>query len=691
MRKICLIPALLAVILALAACDLIDDISGKNNKPGTVSVTGVLLNKASTNLAVGGTETLFANIEPLNATNKNVTWISGNDTVATVSERGLVTGVSAGTATIIVTTKDGGYQATCTVTVGDRKVSVTGVLLNKTSTSLVVGGSEILFTAIRPLNATNQNVTWTSSNPSVATVSAGGEVNGISAGTTTITVSTVDGGFQAACSVTIIKDNDGPIIVLTESRYQAIPDTSTGTDKIKYSYRYNGLDFYYIYLGRLGNIPLYYGNNYEHTWDTTSYTYTYSKTNTATISKRVMESSQETVSVSNENTVSKTTEYKFHEEVKAGFKIFGIGSEVKFTADQNFKNYTSNTSTFQQTTSLTNTVEYGTSQTESTQESASITLTRADREGFYRYTFFSVSDVYLYVVRDPAKPDEIYYEFRENVIPSLNFWKMDYSQTSDFNKSDATRFEIDISILKNLPVPAVTLDSPIHPTGVSLNKTSIILDIGGIEILTATITPSNAANKNVTWISSNTAVATVTATGTVTAIAAGTTTITVTTEDGNKTASCTVTVIPPTITTGFILIRSGDVKINGDGTYKQHYDQVSFNKFDIDINTLKAKGYKTISFYLQMDVKENDSTHEYLYLYNSTAQSNSNRVAECQFEHTAGKKDGDWWTHYEDELKFVNISIDLFPPYFVIRYDSTSGIFHDWLNKNLKIKLEIKP
>jgi len=150
---------------------------------------------------------------------------------------------------------------------------------------------------------------------------------------------------------------------------------------------------------------------------------------------------------------------------------------------------------------------------------------------------------------------------------------------------------------------------------------------------------------------------------------------------------------PPlsTITTSFVSIRSAEKKINGDGTFKQHYDQVSFDKFGIDINELKDKGYKTISFYIQLDVKENDSTREWLYLYNSAAQSTTNLVGVCGFEHTAGKKDTNWWTHYEDELKFENISIDLFSYYFVIRYDSETGIFHDWLNKNLKIKLVIEP
>ena len=85
-------------------------------------------------------------------------------------------------------------------------------------------------------------------------------------------------------------------------------------------------------------------------------------------------------------------------------------------------------------------------------------------------------------------------------------------------------------------------DPTIPVTGVTLNKTSAILTVGGSERLTATVTPSDATDKSVTWASSNTSVATVDASGNITAVSAGTATITVTTADGAKTATCSVTV-----------------------------------------------------------------------------------------------------------------------------------------------------
>lgn len=85
---------------------------------------------------------------------------------------GKVTGVKAGEATITVTTEDGGKTATCKVTVSDTEIKVTGVTLNKTETSIFVGGSETLTATVAPADATNKKVTWKSSDAAVASVDA---------------------------------------------------------------------------------------------------------------------------------------------------------------------------------------------------------------------------------------------------------------------------------------------------------------------------------------------------------------------------------------------------------------------------------------------------------------------------------------------------------------------------------------
>ena len=95
------------------------------DQQGTIHVTSVSLDKANLELTEGGTGTLIATVEPNNATNRNVTWESSNTSVATVDANGLVTAVSAGTATITATAEDGRKTATCTVTVKPAEYTVT--------------------------------------------------------------------------------------------------------------------------------------------------------------------------------------------------------------------------------------------------------------------------------------------------------------------------------------------------------------------------------------------------------------------------------------------------------------------------------------------------------------------------------------------------------------------------------------
>jgi len=83
-----------------------------------VAVTGVSLNEDTASVAVGNTTTLTATVEPSNATNKTVSWSTSDEDVATV-DGGVVTGIGAGTATITVTTADGGFTDTCEVTVSN--------------------------------------------------------------------------------------------------------------------------------------------------------------------------------------------------------------------------------------------------------------------------------------------------------------------------------------------------------------------------------------------------------------------------------------------------------------------------------------------------------------------------------------------------------------------------------------------
>ena len=161
--------------------------------------TGVTLSKSATSIAVGASEQLNATFEPNNASNKAVKWSSDNASVATVNAGGLVKAVSTGTATITVTTKDGGHTAACAVTVVQ---PVTGVTINKNSTTINVNDTEQLTATVAPANASNRTVIWNSSNTTVATVH-NGFVKAVSVGTAYITATTQDGDYSVTCTVRV--------------------------------------------------------------------------------------------------------------------------------------------------------------------------------------------------------------------------------------------------------------------------------------------------------------------------------------------------------------------------------------------------------------------------------------------------------------------------------------------------------
>ena len=167
----------------------------------TVSVTSISVSPSTLTLNVGSTGTLSATISPSNATTKTYKWSSETPSVATVDRNGKVTAVAPGTATIKATSTSGSKTDTCIVTVNP--IAVTGVTLSASSVTLDIGATKTLTATVKPDNATNKNVTWSSSNTSVATVSSTGKITAKAIGQSTITVTTKDGSKKATCSVTV--------------------------------------------------------------------------------------------------------------------------------------------------------------------------------------------------------------------------------------------------------------------------------------------------------------------------------------------------------------------------------------------------------------------------------------------------------------------------------------------------------
>ena len=177
----------------------------------TVSVTGVSLNKTSATLTEGNTTTLTATVSPSNATNKAVTWSSDNTGVATVDNNGKITAKATGTANITVKTANGGKTATCKVTVVKPTVSATGVSITNKPSYLALdyaSSDNDTFQAqisVKPSNATNKEVTWTSSNTNAVTVDTNGKVKATGRGMATVSCTTKDGGYKDSFDVWVYK------------------------------------------------------------------------------------------------------------------------------------------------------------------------------------------------------------------------------------------------------------------------------------------------------------------------------------------------------------------------------------------------------------------------------------------------------------------------------------------------------
>lgn len=170
-------------------------------QPGESGLTGVSLDRYTLTLYAGEeAEQLTATLKP-EGTEATIRWTSSNQTAATVSQDGKVTPLSAGVT--VVTAAAGDYRASCIVTVQPKRVRVTGIRFDEQTHTLMMGSTVTLQPIIAPDDATVKNLTWVSSDEQTATVSRTGIVTALSVGETTITATTVDGGYSAEIKIIV--------------------------------------------------------------------------------------------------------------------------------------------------------------------------------------------------------------------------------------------------------------------------------------------------------------------------------------------------------------------------------------------------------------------------------------------------------------------------------------------------------
>lgn len=212
--------------LSTVLCFLSALIIGCTEKETQVEVSSVSLNTATIEIVEGETFSLVATVLPKDAEYDGVTWASSNASVASVNS-GTVTAVKDGTATI--TASAGGKSATCNVKVSAKIVAVTSITLDKTSLSMQVGDTETLTATIKPEDATDKTIVWTSSDEAVVSVS-NGKITALKSGKATITAKSST--CSAECMVTVSVNTES--ITLDKTTLSlAVGESATLTATVK--------------------------------------------------------------------------------------------------------------------------------------------------------------------------------------------------------------------------------------------------------------------------------------------------------------------------------------------------------------------------------------------------------------------------------------------------------------------------
>ena len=188
-------------------------------------VTGIELNTTEITVRKGQVFWLNANCLPTDADDKSVTWSSNNEEICTVEQDGKVTAVEAGTTTIVAMSNDSGMLATCKVIVTQ---PVTGIKLNSSYQEMWVGSKYAIIPTVEPIDAENKNVTYFSSDSSVASVDEYGVVTALKGGNTIIEVTTEEYHLTATCTI-VVKEYVSSITLSEHEKFLNVTETGTLT------------------------------------------------------------------------------------------------------------------------------------------------------------------------------------------------------------------------------------------------------------------------------------------------------------------------------------------------------------------------------------------------------------------------------------------------------------------------------
>lgn len=203
MRKYSSIITAVLILLLFAACQ-----QGPVTPPAVLEIS---LDKAITSVVVGNEFKLNATVLADAGVDKTVTWASNDESVATVDSDGNVDSLATGAA--IITATAGDKKATCLVFVVTGEIPVESVRIDRILVNIFMGNKVKLNAIVAPVDATYEEVTWSSKDESIATVNDNGEVVGVQAGKSTVITATV--GDKSGSCVVVVLPQPVPVTSIT--------------------------------------------------------------------------------------------------------------------------------------------------------------------------------------------------------------------------------------------------------------------------------------------------------------------------------------------------------------------------------------------------------------------------------------------------------------------------------------------
>jgi uncharacterized protein YjdB len=549
------------------------------NSAPPVVVTGVSVSPTNATLAVGATQQLTPTVSPANATNKNVTYTSSNNGVATVSTAGLITAVASGTATITVTTVDQSKTATCAVTVSN--IPVTGVTVSPTTAALSVGSTQQLTPTVSPSNASNKNVTYSTSSSSIATVSSAGLITAVAAGSATITVTTVDGAKTATCAVTVSNVAVSGVSVSPSSATIGVGGTQQLTPTISPS---NATNKNVSYSSSNSSIATVNSSGLITGVAVGSATITVVTSDGAKTATCAVTVTSNAIAPWTSADVGSTALAGSATQSAGTYTIKGSGADAWDVVDAFQFVYQAVTGDMTMTARIvteqnTNTyAKVGIDVRNALTANSSHAMNVLHANGALDYQYRS-ADGGTTASSGSVTVSVPYWVRIQRVGNTLTAyrsadgttWTQSGSVTITMNNTVYVGMMVcshDNTVLNTSTFSNVTLtaSSNVAVTGVTVSPTSASVNVGATQQLTATVAPSNATNKTVTWSSSNSGIASVNSSGLVTGVAAGTATITVTTQDGGKTATSSITVNTTNVAVTGVTVSPTSASVNVGAT-----------------------------------------------------------------------------------------------------------------------------